>query len=197
MPLLLPRRLGHPRVDAQEIWGSEKPKGKEQAQGEAPRPSTGFPGLGNRAWKCFCVSGSWKQGRYRHTFRHISRDRLGKELGLPAGSGGGESACNARAWGLVLLSGRSPGEGNGNPLQYSCLENPMGRGAWWATSMGSQRVGHDFHFSDRDINADAGVNIDWSFCCSVAQSCLTFVAPRTAAHQVSVRQQLPEIDRYR
>ena len=40
--------------------------------------------------------------------------------------------------------GRSPGEGNGNPLQYSCPENPMGRGAWWATqTMGSQRVGHD------------------------------------------------------
>ena len=49
--------------------------------------------------------------------------------------------------GLIPWSGRSLGEGNGNPLQYSCLENPMGRGArgaWWATqSMGSQRVGHD------------------------------------------------------
>ena len=41
-------------------------------------------------------------------------------------------------------SGRSPGGGSGNPLQYSCLENSMGRGAWWATlqSVGSQRVGH-------------------------------------------------------
>ena len=38
----------------------------------------------------------------------------------------------------------SPGEGNGNPLQYSCLENPMDGGAWWATqSMGSQRIRHD------------------------------------------------------
>ena len=35
------------------------------------------------------------------------------------------------------------GEGNGNPLQYSCLENPTDRGAWWLQSMGSQRVGHD------------------------------------------------------
>ena len=35
------------------------------------------------------------------------------------------------------------GEGNGNPLQYSCLENPMDRGAWWATVHGSQRVRHD------------------------------------------------------
>ena len=39
-------------------------------------------------------------------------------------------------------SGRSPGEGHGNPLQYSCLENPMDRGAWWATFTGSQRVRH-------------------------------------------------------
>ena len=40
-------------------------------------------------------------------------------------------------------SGRSPKGGSGNPLQYSCLENPMDRGAWWATPMGSQRVGYD------------------------------------------------------
>ena len=39
--------------------------------------------------------------------------------------------------------GRSLGEGNGNPLQYSCLENPMDRGAWWAAVHGVARVGHD------------------------------------------------------
>ena len=39
--------------------------------------------------------------------------------------------------------GRSPGGRHGNPLQSSCLENPMDRGAWWATVHGSQRVGHD------------------------------------------------------
>ena len=44
-----------------------------------------------------------------------------------------ESACNAGDPGLIPGSGRSPGEGNGNPLQYSYLENPIGRGAWWAT----------------------------------------------------------------
>ena len=43
--------------------------------------------------------------------------------------------------GLILGLGRSPGEGNGNPLQYSCLENSMDRGAWGATVHGSQRVG--------------------------------------------------------
>ena len=45
--------------------------------------------------------------------------------------------------GSIPKLGRSPGEGNGNPLQYSCLENPMDGGTWWQ-SMGSQRVGHDW-----------------------------------------------------
>ena len=43
------------------------------------------------------------------------------------------SAGDVRDVGLIPGSGRSPGEGNGNPVQYSCLENPMNRGAWWAT----------------------------------------------------------------
>ena len=43
-----------------------------------------------------------------------------------------ESACNAGDLDLIPGSGRSPVEGNGNPLQYSCLQNPMNRGAWWA-----------------------------------------------------------------
>ena len=46
-------------------------------------------------------------------------------LGFPGGSDGKESACNAGDQGLIPGSGRSLGEGNGNPLQYSCLENPM------------------------------------------------------------------------
>ena len=57
--------------------------------------------------------------------------------GFPDGSVGKESACNAGDTGdtgLIPGSGRSPGEGNGNPLQYSCLENPLDRGVWWATA---------------------------------------------------------------
>ena len=49
--------------------------------------------------------------------------------GFPGGSGGKESTCNAGDQGSIPESGRSPGEGSGNPLQYSCLENSMGRGA--------------------------------------------------------------------
>ena len=46
---------------------------------------------------------------------------------------GSESACNVGNPGWIPESGRSPGKGNSNPLQYSCLENPMNRGVWWAT----------------------------------------------------------------
>ena len=54
---------------------------------------------------------------------------------LPANAG------DARDTGLIPGSGRSPGEGNGNPLQYSCLENPMNRGAWQATVHGAAKTG--------------------------------------------------------
>ena len=56
--------------------------------------------------------------------------------GSPGGLDDKESACNVRDPGLILWSGRSPGERNGNPLQYSCLENPMDGGAWQATDPG-------------------------------------------------------------
>ena len=51
-------------------------------------------------------------------------------MDFPAGSDSKASAYNAGDWGLTPESGRSPGGGNGTPLQYSCLENPMDRGAW-------------------------------------------------------------------
>ena len=65
------------------------------------------------------------------------------DMGLPYSSIGKESACNAGDLGSIPGSGRSPGEGNSNPLQYSGLENPMDRGAWQATVHGVTRVGHD------------------------------------------------------
>ena len=57
-------------------------------------------------------------------------------LGFPGGSDSKESAYKAGDPGLIPELGRSPGEGNGNPLQYSCLENPMDGGAWWARTHG-------------------------------------------------------------
>ena len=65
------------------------------------------------------------------------RDRLPTPvLGFPCGSAGKESACNAEDLGSIPGSGRSPGEGNGNPLRYLYLENPMDGGAWWAAVYG-------------------------------------------------------------
>ena len=61
---------------------------------------------------------------------------LGGWEAFPGGSEGKESACNAEDQGSIPGSGRSPREGEGNPLQHSCLENPMSRGAWWATVPG-------------------------------------------------------------
>ena len=55
---------------------------------------------------------------------------------FPGGSDGKESACSVRDLGSVPGLTRSPGEGNGNTLQYSCLENSMDRRAWWATVHG-------------------------------------------------------------
>ena len=62
--------------------------------------------------------------------------------GFPPSSVSKESACNAGDSCSIPGLGRSPGEGNGNPLQYSCLKNPMDRGAWQATIRGVARVGH-------------------------------------------------------
>ena len=63
--------------------------------------------------------------------------------GFPHGSVSKESACNAEDLGLIPRLGRSPRDGNGDPLQYSCLENLISRGAWQATVHGVKRVGHD------------------------------------------------------
>ena len=72
---------------------------------------------------------------------------LGPDLICPynnlGGSDGKESGRNVGGLGSIPGLGRFPGEGNGNPLQCSCLENPMDREAWRATVHGDQRVGHN------------------------------------------------------
>jgi len=64
------------------------------------------------------------------------KQKTGKMWDFPSGSVGKESTCNAGDPVLISGLGRSPGEGNLNPLQYSCLENAMDRGAWRATVYG-------------------------------------------------------------
>ena len=75
--------------------------------------------------------------------------------GFLGGSDGEESASNSRDLGSIPASGRSPGEGNGNPFEYSCLENSMDRGAWRATVHGvtkSRTQLNDYysHFHETD-----------------------------------------------
>ena len=65
-----------------------------------------------------------------------SYSAIREKVGLPCGSDGKESACNARDPGSIPGSGLSAGGGNGNSPQYSCLENPMDRGTWQATVHG-------------------------------------------------------------
>ena len=64
-------------------------------------------------------------------------------LGFLGGSDGKESACNAGDLGSVPGLGRSAGGRHSNPLQYSCLENPMDREAWWAIACGVAKSGQD------------------------------------------------------
>ena len=81
-------------------------------------------------------------------------------LGFPCGSGRKESACSARDPGLIPESGRSPGEGNGNPHQYSWLENSMGRGTCWTTVYAPTASAHN-SFSSYQF---------FIFCCSRSHS---------------------------
>ena len=72
--------------------------------------------------------------------------------GFPHSSVSQESARNAGDLGLIPGLGRSLGEGHGNPLQFSCLENTKDRGAWQATVHGVTRVGHDLGTRENDIH---------------------------------------------
>ena len=126
---------------------------------------------------------------------------------LPANAG------DVRDVGSIPGLGKSPGGGHGNPLQYSCLQNPMDRGAWQATSIGSQRVGH--YWSDlaciQELNLlfnlgenwqlyNDGCSHPWRWCvsvsvqfCSVAQLCLTLWGPMDCSTLgLPVHHELPE-----
>ena len=116
-------------------------------------------------------------------------------------AGGKESASNAGDLSSILGLGRSPGGGHGNPLQYSCLENPMDRGAWWAAV---HRVANDLSQTTEVTSCTCMYiyvymiptksSIIHSFfqvhvellSGSVQFSCSVFVTPWTAAHQASL-----------
>ena len=87
-----------------------------------------------------CLENAMDRGAWWDTVHGVAKSQTGLTntftLGFPGGSDGKESACNAGAEGSVAGLGRSPGEGNGFPLQYSCLKNSMDRGVWWAAVHG-------------------------------------------------------------
>ena len=102
----------------------------------------------------------WYATLFVPRFYHLTNSTCNLNTFLPTRFPGGSddkvSACNAGDLGSVPGLGRSPGEGNGNPLQFSCLENPMDRGAWWATVHGvakSRTRLNDFFFSPLDISS--------------------------------------------
>ena len=90
-----------------------------------PGPSDGF--------FCCCFS-EWTSLRWGEGWKRQIR------LGFPGSSDGKASARNAGDWGLIPRSGRSPGEGSGNPLQDFCLENSMDGGAWWVHGVSKSRT---------------------------------------------------------
>ena len=97
-------------------------------------------------------------------------------MDFPGGSEGKASNCNAGDLGSIPGSGRPPGEGNGNPLQYSCLENPIDRDAWWATVHGiakSRTQLSDFTFSISFLSIHK--SIKYTYLCMYKHLCIVFL----------------------
>ena len=107
-------------------------------------------------------------------------------MGFPGGSDNKESACNAGDLGSIPWLGLSPGGEHGNPLQYSYLDNPHDRGAWWLQSMGSQRV--RYNGATKAQHSTDIIQIR-----SVPQSCPTLCDPMNCnTPGLPVHHQLPE-----
>ena len=90
----------------------------------------------------------------------VFKSKLSERKDFLHSSIGKESACNAGDPGSIPALERPSGEGNGNPFQYSHLENPMDRGAWQATVHGIARVGHDLATKPLPLIYDLSINLN-------------------------------------
>ena len=118
--------------DSKESAYNGRDLGSVPGLGRSLEEGKGYPlqysGLENSM--AYVVHGVIKSQTLSDFHFHFSLSQY--QMGFPGGSDGKESACNAGNPGLILGSGRCPGEVNGHPLHYSCLENPKDKGAWWA-----------------------------------------------------------------
>ena len=105
---------------------------------ECFHPFTGSHNVSHLCCSSYCSSGIEREIKYYLCFPGSLYTWGSSWLtkGFSDGSDSKESACRVGDLGLIPWSWKCPGEGNGYPLQYSCLENPMGRGAWLATVLG-------------------------------------------------------------
>ena len=104
-------------------------------------------------------------------------------MGFPGGSEVKASAWNAGDQGSIPVSGRSPGEGNSNPLQYSCLETSMDRGAWQTTIHGGSKESNTTEWLTPTLGVPNLHTLARMYCCLVAQSCLTLCIPKDRSPQ--------------
>ena len=135
-------------------------------------PALKKPFLNSRQLKLWNVSGRLKWLCAKNTDTKQDKNSLGTSiwrlLWWPSGK---ESACQVGDVGLIPGSGWSTAEGNDNPLQYSCLENPMDREAWWTTVHVSQRVRHDWETNN---------NSRWTLLISHGHNLLSLPLPHLA-----------------
>ena len=114
-------------------------------------PISSLKGKGIFLWTryVFEKANSFNLLKYLLNFKYVCKNVFKLEWGFPCGSDGKEFTCNVGDLGLIPGLGRSPAEGNGYPLQYSCLENSMDRGTWQATVHGVSQSWtrlSNFHF---------------------------------------------------
>ena len=112
---------------------------------------------------------------FQHNFKTKIKLLKSSNSGFPSSSDGKEPACNAEDVGTIPESGRTPGGGNGSPLQYSCLGNPMDRRAWQATFLGVTKSWTQLEHTHIRYSEGLIITIMNNFCHSFIPSILSYL----------------------